>query len=168
VQNKDELERIILSMLQDEGKKASSKFQKIHKAAGIKNDGEIMTTNKEIESIRAEEIRLALKYFNGKASCCSRSITKKKRKKIIKSFMGFQYHHLEYRDGEPRRKNYPKGATGTWQYKRDVLPFVEKYHSEFLLVDTPHHHIIERLYRVYKHHPEWLELIIIAVKRTKT
>ena len=127
-----------------------------------------MTTNKEIAEIRAEEIRLAEKYFQGKCCCCTRTISKTKRKKIVKSFVGFQYHHLEYRTGEPRRKNYPKGATGTWKYKKDVLPFVEKYHKEFILVDTPHHHIIEKLYRIYKHHPDWLDLIIIAVKQTKT
>jgi len=75
---------------------------------------------------------------------------------------------MEYRSGEPRRKNYAVGATGTWQYKKDVLPFVEKYNVKFLLLCTPHHHILEKLLRIYKHHPDWLENIIIAVKMTKT
>lgn len=127
-----------------------------------------MTTNKEIQSIRDEEIRIALKYFHGKCHCCTRSVHKKKRKKWTLSFIGFLYHHLEYRDGEPRRKNYPKGATGTWKYKKDVLPFVEKYHKDFLLLCIPHHAVLEKLKRIYDHHPDWFESIIDAVKKTRT
>ena len=127
-----------------------------------------MTTNKEIEKIRANEIRIAEKYFDGKCFCCTRSVNKKKRKVWTKSFVGFLYHHLEYRDGEPRRRDYEKGATGTWKYKKDVLPFVEKHHKEFLLLCIPHHATLEKLKRISDHHPDWLENIITAVKITRT
>lgn len=127
-----------------------------------------MTTNKEIAEIRAEEIRLALKYFNGKCRCCTRSVWKKKRKQWITSFVGFVYHHGEYREGEPRRRDYPKGATGTWKYKRDVLPFVEKHHDKFDLLCNVHHSIVEKLLRIYKHHPDWLEAIMDVVRTTNT
>jgi hypothetical protein len=127
-----------------------------------------MTTNKEIQKIRDEEIRLAIKYFSGKCHCCTRTVHKKKRKKWTTTFVGFLYHHLEYRNGEPRRKDYQKGASGTWKYKKDVLPYVEKYHDKFLLLCTPHHAILEKLKRISDHHPEWLEAIILSVKMTKT
>lgn len=127
-----------------------------------------MTTNAEIESIRKEEIRLALKYFDGHCFCCTRSIHKKKRKKWVKSFVGFVFHHLEYRTGEPRRKDYPKGASGTWPYKRDVLPFVEKHPNEFLLLCNVHHGILEKNKRIYDRHPDWFWKIILAMLVTKT
>ena len=130
-----------------------------------------MTTNKEIEKIRAEEIRIALKWYDGKCKFCTRSVLKKKRKLWVKSFVGFLYHHLEYRDGEPRRNNhkkYPKGATGTWKYKKDVLPFVEKYHDKFYLCCMPHHSVLEKLKRIEKLHPDWFEAIVNGVRMRKS
>lgn len=127
-----------------------------------------MATNKEIQAIRDEEIRIALKYFDGVCRFCTRSVLKKKRKKWVKSFVGFLYHHLEYRDGEPRRKDYAKGATGTWKYKKDVLPFVEKFHDKFFLCCSPHHSVLEKLKRIEKYHPDWFEAIVEGVRLTKT
>lgn len=127
-----------------------------------------MTTNKQIEKIRSEEIRIALKFFGGKCFCCTRSIHKKKRKIWIKSFVGFAYHHREYVEGEPRRKNYPKGATGTWPYKKDVLKIVEKRPDEFFLLCNVHHSVVEKLKRIADHHPDWLIAILLVLKMTKT
>ncbi len=121
--------------------------------------------------IRWNEIRLARKFFDSKCACCPKSIlTSRIRPKphTILSFVGFLYHHLEYRPGEPRRKDYPKGYTGLWDYKEDVLPFVEKYHDEFLLLCGGCHDLVEQIYRKCKNHPEIMPAIMLAVKLTRT
>lgn len=121
--------------------------------------------------IRWWEIRLAMLFFNGKCSGCGKSIITHRirpRPHTLLSFIGFLYHHLEYRDGEPRRKDYPKGYTGLWDYKEDVLPFVEKYHDEFLLLCGGCHDLVEKIYRKCKNHPERLACIMLAVKLTRT
>ena len=126
------------------------------------------SSNATIKEIRDEEIRLAEKFFNAKCACCTRTIYKKKRKGWVKSFAGFVYHHLEYHDGEPRRKNYPKGASGTWPYKKDVLKIVAERPEEFLLLCNPHHSVLEKLKRIYDKHPDWLWGILLAMLQTKT
>ena len=124
--------------------------------------------NDEVIQIRNDEIKLAEELFNGKCFCCTRSIVKKKYKKIVKSFKGFTFHHLEYYTGEPRRKFYPKGATGTWPYKRDVLKIIRKHPDEFLLLCNPHHKVLEDCFKVHKYHPDWFDMIVVGVKRTNT
>ena len=126
--------------------------------------------NEEILQIRNEEIRIAELLFSGKCFACPRKITRitPKTKKIKQSFKGFVFHHLEYYIGEPRRKFYPKGATGTFPYKRDVLKIIEKHPAEFLLACNPHHKVLEDILRIYQKHPDWIEQILIAVKKTDT
>lgn len=126
--------------------------------------------NDEISAIRNEEIRVSEEIFGGKCWCCTRKITtiSPKRKKIKQSFKGFTFHHLKYYTGEPRRKFYAKGATGTWPYKRDVLKIIRLHPEEFLLLCNPHHKILEDIYKIFKHHPEWVEALIQAVKMTDT
>lgn len=126
--------------------------------------------NFDIQSIRDQEIKIAEQLFNGKCFACTKKVTRitPKTKIIKKSFKGFVFHHLEYYIGEPRRKNYPKGGAGTFPYKRDVLKIIKAHPDEFLLSCNAHHHVLEDILRIYIHHPETIELIIGAVKRTDT
>jgi hypothetical protein len=129
-----------------------------------------MATKIEIAQIRWQEIQLARKHFNGCCFCCRRSvITNRKRPKphTKLSFVGFSFHHLVYRKGEPRRKDY-KGKDATWRYKRDVLPYVAKYPNEFLLTDKGCHNIIEKCRNKTKKRSDFMWYLIEAVKRTKT
>lgn len=121
--------------------------------------------------IRWYEIRVALLFFNGKCYGCGKSVlTPRIRPKphTILSFVGFLFHHLEYRSGEPRRKDYPPSDEGKWNYKEDVMPFVEKHHDEFLLFCKGCHNLVEDLYNKCKTHPERMASIMLAVKLTHT
>ena len=121
--------------------------------------------------IRWREITLARKYFNGSCFLCKKSIiTNRKRPyphtKI--SFVGFVYHHKQYFEGDPRRKNYPPGSAGTWPYKRDLLPFVERYHNEFLLLDKGCHKILESVIIKARKYPPFTSRLSLGVDMTDT
>jgi len=70
--------------------------------------------------------------------------------------------------GEPRRRDYPNGSEGTWTYKKAVLPFVERHHDEFMLLDKGCHQILERsILKSRKFEPFPIRLSE-AVRLTKT
>lgn len=129
------------------------------------------TLKQRIAATRWQEINTALKYFDGKCAVCGKSILIQRlrpKPHTRLDFRGFAFHHLEYRDGEPRRKNYPKGTKGTWKYKKAVIPFVIKHRSEFLLVDRGCHKLIEDIKQKSRTKPQVIPSLMLAVYLTKT
>ena len=119
--------------------------------------------------IRWKEITLARKFFNGSCHFCGKSIiTNRKRPKphTKLDFKGFQYHHLRYVQGEPRSKDYGKNAF--WDYKKAVLPIVEKHPDEFLLVDRGCHKILELVLIKHRKNPEFILKLDLGVRMTQT
>ena len=119
--------------------------------------------------IRWSEITLARKHFNGSCFFCGKSIItnrKRPRPHTKISFVGFLYHHLRYFQGEPRRKDY--GPNGTWEYKKAVLPIIQRHPEDFLLLDKGCHTILEQVLIKYRKYENFMFRLEHGLRMTKT
>lgn len=60
---------------------------------------------------------------------------------------GFTLHHLWYIPNDVKRKDYPKGNNGTYQYYRDLEPLVRAQPFRFILIKNGIHTRIDHYKR---------------------